>query len=155
MHHHSKSPGESASKSDEHLKGRVAARPVRHPRAGVALLDALLAFTVVSMVVILGYVAASGSLSREARAAERYLLTEFARTMLIQYVVTYPDTPAEGVYRDTYAWRIVESPEFPDGLEGSGLDIHYRRVDVAAWRPATPSITAELSTLTARRGPQP
>lgn len=127
----------------------------RSGKSGFTLLETLIAFTIITMVIVGGYVAVSWSLARELRAADSYSLTEFAHAMLTQYIVTYPDTAAQGHYKNALAWRIAEEPHPVDGLAELGLDIHYREIDIVVWRVNVPNNTVELSAITARRGPQP
>lgn len=127
----------------------------RRPDGGFALLDTMIAFAIVSLVIVAGYTAASSALSQGTRVAERYALSEFAAAVLVQYVVTYPDTPADGTYRNRFAWRIVERPFVPAGLAQSGLDIHYRAVEVTVWERFAPERTLQRETITSRRGPPP
>lgn len=83
----------------------------RDPNSGFTLLESLIAFAILAMVIGAGYAILSQSLGRQARLAQDLELSRFARTILIEYAVTYPKLPGRGVFDERLSWEITEEQQ--------------------------------------------
>jgi hypothetical protein len=117
----------------------------------VTLLETLLAFAGLSTVLI-GLYGGIIKTSRAERAAQTRLEdTEFARSLLEEYVITSPNLPKTETYSSRWSWEIRETPY--DGPEENPLPSIFTLIKITALienrtQNAPPVI---LSTIVVRR----
>ena len=85
-------------------------RSRRSKNQGVTLLETLLAFAALSTVLIGLYGTIIRINSAEQAARAQLETTEFARSVLEEYVITYPSLPKTGDYGRRWSWVITEAP---------------------------------------------
>ncbi|WP_082015894.1 type II secretion system protein [Leisingera sp. ANG-M7] len=101
----------------------------RHWQRGFTLLETVLAFAVLGMVLSGLYTVSARSAGRLADARNTYLASEFARSMLDQYILATPPPSSSGTYRQTWDWEITE--QRLGGLQPSSLDKHFAFYEVS------------------------
>ena len=70
----------------------------------------------------------SRSVSGQFESIQDYEITAMARTVLEEYVVTYPAMAKEGTYRDRWSWTITERPA--ERIRPSPYDPNFDLVEV-------------------------
>ena len=114
----------------------------------------MLAFAIIGMVLATNYSLSVRSMRQQIEARQDYELTAMARTVLVEYVLTYPAMPKSGTYKDTWVWQIKEAPQ--DVLEPTDHDFYFKFVRITALvkKKTSNSEPHELSTVVARRAPK-
>ena len=121
---------------------------------GFSLLETILAFSILVVVLISIYSVVFGGFKRQTLAETQYELTMMARAVLDEYVVTYPEMPREGIYKDMWVWTITE--ERVEGLRPTSMDAYFEFFEIKAQvglADAPQGTMQTLSTIVARRGP--
>lgn len=124
----------------------------RDGRAGFTLLEALLAMTMLSIVLTGVFAFSIRNLRAQSEASNKLELAFFSEAILDEYLVTRPALPTSGTYKGVWTWEIVETPE--NVLEATDFDQYFRFVRITATvsRIEDPTTRYSLSTTEARRG---
>ena len=83
------------------------------PDAGFSILEAMIAAAILSAIAIVVLPSFSATAARQAQAIERYHAMEAARSLLEEYIATFPNVPETGTYAERWEWQIVDEPEAP------------------------------------------
>jgi len=128
-------------------------RPSHSRAAGFTLLEAMLAFTMLGMVLATTYSLSVRSMRQQIDARQQYELTAMAHAVLTEYILTYPAMPTSGTYKNMWDWKITETPQ--GVLEPTDFDHYFEFVRVTAYvtEKASQVNPFELSTVMARRAP--
>lgn len=86
-------------------------RDKRRRNLGFSLLETMIAFAVLSMVLVAVFNVSSRLLGQQSDAKIDYENAAMAKFLLDEYVVTFPDFPASGTYKGKWHWRILETEE--------------------------------------------
>lgn len=125
--------------------------PLRNPQRGAIMIEALIAFALVTMVVGTVMVTLSSVTRQQADRIDRLMLTEFARSTLEEYALTYPVMQPNGEAVGGWSWRISEKPAKPNPPGVLDADVEYVSVTAHVWNASKPEISIETDTLVARR----
>ncbi|MEP4035214.1 prepilin-type N-terminal cleavage/methylation domain-containing protein [Pseudophaeobacter sp.] len=79
------------------------------PTAGMSLLEVMVAFALLSLVLVVVLNASSTLKLLQAKSIQKYEATAFARATLDEYIATYPSMHKTGSYKDSWEWTISES----------------------------------------------
>lgn len=123
----------------------------RSADAGFLLLEALLSVALVAAVIVAGLVAMSDSSGTEARRQNSMWLSEFARSKLEEYVLTYPLVDRVGTDGGNWHWRIVETEVKQESPGPFDNDIVLHSVAIEVWNTARAGEVWSASSLMARR----
>ena len=104
--------------------------PRRHQQRGFTLLETLLAFAIVGLVLGGSYSLSIRSATKLNTTKERYLATEFARSLLDEFIYTTAPPAGTGRYKNVWDWEI-SSAQVP-GLRTTALDPHFAFYEVTA-----------------------
>jgi len=76
--------------------------------AGFSLVEVMVALAISGAILLLVFQGYSRSLSIPHRFNVRYFQTEFARSLLEEYAVRYPEMARTGIFHDQWVWEITE-----------------------------------------------
>lgn len=122
----------------------------RKAQAGFTLLEAMLSFSIAAFVLTGVYTLSIQSLGRKADSASLYERTAFARAILDEYIVTYPEMANSGSYHGHWNWRIIESEATP--VLQSDFDAYFKFIKITAEVSDQANNQTRLSRIVARRG---
>ena len=86
-------------------------RSKRSQTRGFILLDAMVAFAVLSILLVAVYTITTRSFSQQAEGYRIHEETLLARALLDEYVTTYPSMTRSGTYMRQWAWSVHEETE--------------------------------------------
>lgn len=100
----------------------------RHRNSGFTLLETLLALACAAIVLGAFYALTIQSSRSLQSAKQTYELSEVARAMLDEYIVTYPMMESKGNYGARWDWYVDERAYVPD--HQTSQDHHFEFVEV-------------------------
>jgi prepilin-type N-terminal cleavage/methylation domain-containing protein len=125
--------------------------PIRNPRSGFTLLEALIALALVALVAGIALQHNGWAGSQQKDRLERLYMLEFARSVLEEYKATYPQMLPEGQVPGSWHWQVTET--LTPTIDPPLLGIVYVDLKATVWLAETPSRQAVLTTRIARRIP--
>jgi prepilin-type N-terminal cleavage/methylation domain-containing protein len=123
----------------------------RNRQSGFTLLEALVSLALVALIAS-GVLRQSGWAGTQQRdRLDRLILTEFARSVLDEYRVTYPSMASTGTFEGAWRWAVTETPA--TDIEPKIPNLGYLELQATVWNEELPDRKISLTTLLARRLP--
>lgn len=126
-------------------------KSLRNLRSGFTLLEVLLAFAILNFSLVTLFTIATRTTSAAAQARAELENAQFARSVLEEYVTTYPLLTTEGEYAGRWSWEISETQQPPIEENAQNEVFRLIRVTVMVRPPNSSGPDYELSTVVARR----
>ena len=118
---------------------------------GFTLLEALLAMSLVTLVGVSFLSGFSRTLSRENELLSQYHRTEWARSLLEEYLATYPNMPENGTISDYLRWEISEVAVPPLAETRYDTVVSLGQVTVTVYPIGNPKKASRLSQVILRK----
>jgi hypothetical protein len=83
---------------------------MRAHRSGFTLLESLLSFGMIALVIGAAYLAIIETIARQSRLSEDLKKARFARAILTEYTITWPEMAMTGELPPYYRWSVAEAP---------------------------------------------
>lgn len=128
-------------------------RSDRRPDGGFTLLEALVAFGLLTLVLATALPALSGAAARQAMRLNRLYAAEFAVSVLEEYRATYPVMAPKGSDSSGWAWEIDEAKVAPDGITSLAPAMQLFELRLEVWHHERPSERQRFGTIVARPAP--
>ena len=122
----------------------------RATTAGFSLIETLIAFALVVTIVSAGYAVIGQAMGRQQRLVDDLELSKFGRSILTEYVVTFPSVPKTGNYQGIWEWEIRERRiECPD-TAAIGVPVDHWQIEARVWLTNHPKNVLEVQTAVVR-----
>ena len=124
----------------------------RTSERGYILLDTLVAFAVLSFVLVTVFEVSTRAGRQQAKAHSEYQRTSLARAILEEYTIVHSDMPGSGQYKGRWKWIVTEAHE--PVLLTTEIDHLFRftRVSVEVSELGEADSLTVISTVVAQRG---
>lgn len=115
------------------------------------MLEVLVAFVIATLMVVTVMTTFAWSIAKQTERLRDLWLTEFARSVLVEYSQAFPDMAKSGVDPGGWHWELSEGERSPNPPSPLDAEMLYLEVTARVWNDARPKQVKEVSGLQARR----
>lgn len=119
----------------------------RRKDGGFTLLETIIAFAILSLVIVASYATINQILDREKKALASLEASEMASSILEEYIVTKDTALFENTYRNTWSWNLSEHRVPPIIATRFDNRFNYTEIKLELWKLSTPKVKYNYQTV--------